>query len=180
MTTNEVTYAKAWEMLDTGVRLGTLPAFAYVLGSHILHAMHRHKSRQSWIALPELYGQTLHFPGSNRYLAGQIELLVHEGIGMPIGPAKYKISAHYIDALQKLHWSGILRSCINQSEMGVVGWTETHFTMDPKLREGSAWNEDTPVLYSLPDSSMQEAVETFARFLDPTLTQNHAQVGFLG
>lgn len=179
MTANEVTYAKAWEMLDTGVRLGTLPSFAYVLGCHVLHHMHRHSGRLSWIALPEMYGKTLHFPGNDRYLAGQIELLVHEGIGTPIGPAKYKVSAHYIDALQKLHWSGILRSVLWETDMSTPTWTETHFTMDPSLREGSGWNEDTPVLYMLPSCSLQEAVETFASFMDPTLTPDHEKVGFL-
>ena len=180
MTTNEVTYAKAWEMLDTGVRLGSLPSFAYVLGSHVIHRMSQRGLRILPIALPDMYGVALRFPRTGRYLAGQLETLVHEGIGTQVGNPKWHISAHYIDALQKLHWSGVLRSTLWASDITAPGWDETHFTMDPKLREGENWNERTRVTYMLPQGSLQAAVERFAEHLDPTLSPATPVVGFLG
>lgn len=175
---NDVTHLKAWELLDSGVRLGTLPSFAYVLGSHVLHELQSRGQREGYIALPDLYGRVLRSRETGRYIAGQLDVLVHEGIGTVIGDGEYAISPHYIDALQKLHMSGVLRNDLRLVANRPPPDDGTHFTMSPRLREGKNWNERTPVYYSMPSGDVRSVVEMFADSFDRCMPTHDIVMGF--
>ncbi len=176
----QVTYLKAWELLDAGARLGTLPSFAYVLGSHVIAELQARNAWSGYVALPSLYARVLRCAKTGRYLAGQIDQLVHQGIGTRIGDSPLQISPHYIDALQKLHRSGVLRNDLRETASRAPENVDTHFTMDPRLREGKKWNEDTPVFYCLPTGDLRSTVQMFADAFDPCIGYEDMLVEFRG
>lgn len=178
MSSNEVTHLKAWELLESGAKLGTLPSFAYVLGTHVLYELWSRGAREGYVALPNLYGRVLRSQETGRYIAGQIDVLVHEGIGTRIGSSEYIVSPHYIDALQKLHISGVLRNDLRPRPEQQPADDGTHFTMSPRLREGPNWNESSPVYYSMPAGDTRSVVEMFADSFDRCMPTHDIVMGF--
>lgn len=176
---SEVTYLKAWELVESGVRLGTLPSFAYVLGTHVLYELQRRGVREGYISLPQLYGRVLRSRDTGRYVAGQIDVLIHEGIGTRIGNEGYTVSPHYVDALQKLHMAGVLFSDLRPLPDAPPPDNGTHFTMHPRLREGGGWNEGAPVYYSMPKGDTRSMVEMFADSFDRCMPTHDIVMGFV-
>ncbi len=167
--TGPITHADAASVIEVGMRLGTLPSFTYVLAMQVLHRMSKASTRQIMLPLPSLYGTVL-TDSFDRIVAGQVETLVHEGIGFVSDVGATRISAHYITALQKLHWSGVLLSDIVEARLDDPEFQSAgaHFTMLPNLREGAHWNEKTPMVYRLPDATLEEVLEQFAPFCNNT------------
>ena len=175
---DRITHQELHQLAGAACNLGTLPSFAYVLCTHVLHKMHVGGTRQIMLRVQDMYGVVLR-DAQNRVLAGQLETLIHEGIGTQIADPKVHISAHYIDALQKLHWAGLVFSDILESRLDEPGASEVHFTMFPELREGIHWKETTPVIYRLPDKTLEETVGPFARFLDSSVNPRYEKASFL-
>lgn len=173
-----VDYLQSFQLLETGARMGLFPAFAYVLGAHVLHRMHTREVRQITLAPGDLNGVVL-MDKYSRFMAGRVEDMIHEGLGMPVGDTRYHISANYIDALQKLHWGGILYSDILESRLDAPGAEDVHFTMLPELREGVHWTEKTPVCYRMPSHSVETAFEQVASQLLRDGTVTYEKVLFL-
>ena len=179
-----LTYRQTWEFLDTGVRMGTVTPFTLILGSHVLHRMAEAKGRVLRVSLPELYGAALCHPGTNKYVAGSIESVVHEGAGTPLARLSYdtQISVLYIDALQKLHASGLLANTLADSSIPAlpcISDLDRHFTFLPTLQDGRDWRESSVIEYHMSRESLGSVARRFAGLFDPAHKQPKVAAAFL-
>lgn len=161
-----ITHKEAWHLLQAGVRIGTLPSFAYILGTHVLHRMGVAGERKLQASLHDLYGTVLYDANDGLVLAGQIEHVVHQGMGLVLSSRPKGISLLYVDALQKLHAAGILFTSLAKPPQRPLAVTMGHFTMHPNLREGIDWEESTPLHWELPSVETSDTIARFAAIFE--------------
>lgn len=161
-----ISYRHLFQVLEVGLRSGALPGFAYSLGCHVLDFMAANNVRQAMLALPSISEVTL-TDSHSRIIAGDLGSLVHEGVGFsPSALTASRVSLHYIAALQKLHWSGLMRSDILESRLNDRQFMDAgaHFTMLPDTRDGVHWTEETPMVYRIPELDTEQVVARFVEF----------------
>lgn len=152
-----ITHAEAYQLVATSVALGRVGSHAAILAAHVLHRMSLSSTRQIMIPLPDMYGLALTGEGE-KVLAGELESAMNDGEGTPLSMEVRPVNVRYVDALQALHWIGVLRSDIVESRLDdpSTSYDAYHFTVDPSLQEGKHWGEKTPVVYRLSELSFDE------------------------
>jgi hypothetical protein len=167
-----------WDLMDAGVRLGTFPAFARILGAHVLHRMTKEESLVIGASLHDLFGVVL-TDRENRPLAGALETVVHEGEGHVVG--ERGISLRYIAALQMLQGTGLILTELAEPPkrpMPAIG-RDGHFTFWPGLLEGRDWTEQSSLIWSLSGDPSERTIARFAAVCDPTNGQREELASFL-
>lgn len=150
------------ELMMIALQLGELPAHGYVLAINVLHRMDKLKTSQVVLRLEDIKGQAMMADG---YSLPCLEEVLYRGAGIQLYPGQ--VSPYFIGALQQLHRLGLVYSALMESDLNSEESLAGHFTLDPRLREGKSWSENSPIIYRRPTTSLKKVVNHFRRKTKP-------------
>lgn len=174
--TVEEDLASAMLLIQSGLNVGFYSPVAAALAVNVMQAMRELKARKMVLALDDMDGRVL-ADKSGRPIIGPLMPLLHSGVGYSVGPKD--ISSSYIDALQKLHYSGLL---LNDYRVGILQSDDAvqyHFSARPDIIPGLHWSELTPITYHFLPYGVDFVSKMMRRYLVKTLKMEEETVGLL-